>query len=107
MAFENYYLHTLFPAESFFQTVLMNTPFHSVIVNDDKRAIIDINALNINDVASVFEKYLKSNNHLFIRKLNYTNHQDLLKYIDENFHSALPEINDVNKELRNNLGQNN
>lgn len=107
MAFEDYYLHTLLPAESFFQTVLMNTPFHSVIVNDDKRAIIDINALNINDIASVFENYLKSNNHLFIRKLNYTNHQDLLKYIDENFHSPLPEINDVDKELRNNLGLNN
>lgn len=107
MAFQDYYLHTLLPAESFFQTVLMNTPFHSVIVNDDKRAIIDINALNITDVASVFESYLKSNNHLFIRKLNYTNHQDLLKYIDENFHSALPDISDVDKELRNNLGQNN
>lgn len=38
--FEDYYINTLIPDESFFQTVLMNTSFDETIVNDDKRAII-------------------------------------------------------------------
>jgi hypothetical protein len=41
MDFEDYYLHTLLPAESFFQTVLLNTVFNDIIVNDDKRAVIE------------------------------------------------------------------
>lgn len=107
MKFEDYYLHTFLPAESFFQTVLMNTSFHDIIVNDDKRAIIDFSAIDINTSASIFESYLKSNTHLFIRKLNYQNHQELLNYIEESFHDSLPEMSDVDKELRNNSNQNN
>lgn len=38
--FENYYFNTLIADESFFQTVLMNTSFEGVLVDDDKRAII-------------------------------------------------------------------
>ena len=38
--YEDYYINTLIPDESFFQTVLMNTSFPGIIVNDDKRAII-------------------------------------------------------------------
>lgn len=38
--FEGFYRNTLIADESFFQTVLMNTSFDGVIVNDDKRAII-------------------------------------------------------------------
>lgn len=38
--FEDFYRNTLIADESFFQTVLMNTSFDGVIVNDDKRAII-------------------------------------------------------------------
>ncbi len=45
MDFEDYYLHTLLPAESFFQKVLLNTVFNDIIVNDDKRAVIEKNFL--------------------------------------------------------------
>ena len=38
--FEDYYANTLIADESFFQTVLMNTSFNGVLINDDKRAII-------------------------------------------------------------------
>ncbi|RZF57912.1 beta-1,6-N-acetylglucosaminyltransferase [Sphingobacterium corticibacterium] len=38
--FEKYYFNTLIADESFFQTVLMNTSFDGVLVDDDKRAII-------------------------------------------------------------------
>ncbi|MCU7619322.1 beta-1,6-N-acetylglucosaminyltransferase [Chryseobacterium sp. PBS4-4] len=107
MAFEDYYLHTYLPADSFFQTVLMNTSFHQIIVNDDKRAIINFSALDINIAPFIFENYLKSNNHLFIRKLKYKDHHELLQYIDENFHSFLPDISDIDKELRNRSDQNN
>jgi len=37
--FENFYRNTLIADEGFFQTVLMNTTFKSVIVSDDKREI--------------------------------------------------------------------
>ena len=45
--FEDYYLHTLIPDESFFQTVMMNTSFNGKIINDDKRAIIWIPDIGI------------------------------------------------------------
>lgn len=38
--FEDYYSNTLIADESFFQTVLMNTSFDGILVDDDKRAII-------------------------------------------------------------------
>ncbi|MFD2741779.1 MULTISPECIES: beta-1,6-N-acetylglucosaminyltransferase [Sphingobacterium] len=38
--FESYYRNTLIADESFFQTVLMNTSFDGILINDDKRAII-------------------------------------------------------------------
>lgn len=38
--FEDYYFNTLIADESFFQTVLMNTSFDGVLVDDDKRAIV-------------------------------------------------------------------
>lgn len=107
MAFEDYYLNTYLPADSFFQTVLMNTSFHQVIVNDDKRAIINLNALEINIAPFIFENYLRSNSHLFIRKLKYKDHKELLQYIDKNFHLPLPEISDIDKELNNRSDQNN
>lgn len=38
--FEDYYANTLIPDESFFQTVLMNTSFSGMLINNDKRSII-------------------------------------------------------------------
>ncbi len=39
--FKKFYLNTFIPGNSFFQTVLMNTTFHNIIVNDNKRILWD------------------------------------------------------------------
>ena len=72
--FENFYRNTLIADESFFQTVLMNSSFNEVIVNDDKRAIIWIpdgdiklrpKTLTVTDL-----DYLMEGNNLFARKFD-------------------------------------
>lgn len=107
MDFEDYYLHTFLPAESFFQTVLMNTSFNDIIVNDDKRAILEKQLFNRKQNTDVFIKYLKSNNHLFIRKINSITDESILKYIEESYHLPLPEIDEIEKELKIDNQQNN
>ncbi len=41
MDFKDHYLYTFLPAESFLLTVLMNTDFYDIIVNDDIRAMLE------------------------------------------------------------------
>ncbi|WP_418124467.1 beta-1,6-N-acetylglucosaminyltransferase [Chryseobacterium sp. PTM-20240506] len=100
MDFEDYYLHTLLPAESFFQTVLMNTVFKDIIVNDDKRASIEKSFFNRDQSQNHLIGLLKTTNQLFIRKLNHEIHQNILKYIDETYHLPLTEVNEVERELK-------
>ncbi|MDN3692426.1 beta-1,6-N-acetylglucosaminyltransferase [Chryseobacterium tructae] len=107
MDFEDYYLHTLLPAESFFQTVLLNTTFNDIIVNDDKRAIIEKTIFNKELYADNFIKILKSSNHLFIRKLNHKTSKSILKYISDTYLVPLAEINEIEKELQRDKRQNN
>jgi hypothetical protein len=38
--FKSFYRHTLIPYEGFFPTVLMNTNYSGILVNEDKRAIV-------------------------------------------------------------------
>ncbi|REC45489.1 beta-1,6-N-acetylglucosaminyltransferase [Chryseobacterium pennipullorum] len=100
MDFEDYYLHTFLPAESFFQTVLMNTSFHDIIVNDDKRAVFEKSLFqNKQDTLNYIED-LKSGNKLFIRKINNKTDESILRYIEESFLYPLPEIDEVERELR-------
>lgn len=72
--FEEYYLNTLIADESFFQTVLMNTSFEGVIINDDKRAIIWIPDGDIKLRPKTFTEndfaFLQKDNHLFARKFD-------------------------------------
>ncbi|WP_336716879.1 beta-1,6-N-acetylglucosaminyltransferase [Chryseobacterium mucoviscidosis] len=107
MDFEDYYLHTLLPAESFFQTVLMNTDFTDIIVNDDKRAVIDHPFFGKDLHADHFIESLKSGNHLFIRKMNKQTHQNLLNYIQESYLLPLTEVNEIERELKKHDRQNN
>jgi hypothetical protein len=100
MNFEDYYLHTLLPAESFFQTVLMNTSFNDLIVNDDKRAIIEKPILGKKKTAEDLIIYLKASNQLFIRKINEKTDEDVLKYIAESYEFPLAEVNEVQRELK-------
>lgn len=107
MDFKNYYLHTLLPAESFFQTVLMNTNFHDIIVNDDKRAIIETFFFNRKQNTDHFIEALKSGNSLFIKKVNNKTDESILKYISESYDLDLPNIDEVERELKINNRQSN
>lgn len=107
MDFEDYYLHTLLPAESFFQTVLLNTVFNDIIVNDDKRAVIEKSFFNKDQYADNFIETLKSSNYLFIRKVNNKTNKNILKYISESYQLPLLEIDEIERELRRNSNQNN
>lgn len=107
MDFEDYYLHTLLPAESFFQTVLMNTAFSDIIVNDDKRAVIEKTFFNKDQNIDNLISSLKTGNHLFIRKVSQKTNLNLLKYINENYLLPLQEIDEVERELKRNNRQDN
>lgn len=107
MDFEDYYLHTFLPAESFFQTVLMNTSFKDIIVNDDKRAIFGKSIFqNKQNILNYIES-LKLSNQLFIRKVNHTTDENILSYIEDSFLFPLPEINEIERELKRDNRQNN
>ncbi|WP_246008629.1 beta-1,6-N-acetylglucosaminyltransferase [Chryseobacterium lactis] len=105
--FEDYYLHTLLPAESFFPTVLMNTAFNDIIVNDDKRAIIEKTFFYKEQYIDNLIESLKSGNHLFIRKVNKKTNINILQYIQESYLVPLPQINEIEREIKRNDRQNN
>ncbi|MCP1297899.1 beta-1,6-N-acetylglucosaminyltransferase [Chryseobacterium sp. S0630] len=107
MDFEDYYLHTLLPAESFFQTVLMNTAFKDIIVNDDKRASIKNFFFNKNRYYTNFIESLKSNNQLFIRKINKETNQIILQYINDTYLLPLTKVDEIERELKRNDKENN
>ncbi|WP_410494846.1 beta-1,6-N-acetylglucosaminyltransferase [Chryseobacterium sp. CH25] len=107
MDFEDYYLHTFLPAESFFQTVLMNTSFNDIIVNDDKRAIFEKSIFhNKQDILKYIES-LKSTNQLFIRKINHKTDENIRNYIENTFLLPLTEVDEVERELKRDDQQNN
>jgi len=105
--FEEFYLNTFLPAESFFQTVLMNTSFSDIIINDDKRAIIERPLLIRKQTTDIFIESLKSNTYFFIRKLNHKTDDSIIKYIEESYDLPLPEVDEIDKELKINKRQNN
>ena len=115
--FEDYYLHTLIPDESFFQTVMMNTSFNGKIINDDKRAIIWIPDIDTrlrlktfteSDTKSliasgkiklrpkIFTKddidFLLSGDNLFARKFDDNIDANILDIIEKNFDLPLTSV---------------
>ncbi|RLJ33169.1 core-2/I-Branching enzyme [Chryseobacterium sp. 7] len=107
MDFEDYYLHTFLPAESFFQTVLMNTSFNDIIINDDKRAVLEKSIFQTTQSISNYIKSLKSGNQLFIRKVNKKTDESIRKYMNENYLTPLPYVNEIERELKRDNRQNN
>jgi len=115
--FEDYYLHTLIPDESFFQTVMMNTSFNGKIINDDKRAIIWIPDIGIklrsktlteSDTKSLIASgkiklrpktfttqdisFLLASNALFARKFDENMDSNILDIIETNFDLPLTSV---------------
>ncbi len=107
MDFEDYYLHTFLPAESFFQTVLMNTSFSDIIINDDKRAVVEKSIFQNTQDTSTYIESLQSGNQLFIRKINGKTDEYIRKYIEESFHLPLPYVNEIERELKRDNDHNN
>ncbi|PWN64239.1 beta-1,6-N-acetylglucosaminyltransferase [Chryseobacterium viscerum] len=107
MDFEDYYFHTFLPAESFFQTVLMNTSFNDIIINDDKRAVLEKSVFPNKQNTFNYIKSLKASNQLFIRKINNKIDESIRKYIEESFLSPLPYVDEIERELKRDNLQNN
>ena len=107
MDFEDYYLHTLLPAESFFQTVLMNTTFKDIIINDDKRALIEKSLFNQTQYYDYLIESLKNSNQLFIRKINNKTNKSILHYINATYHLPLTQIDEIERELKRSNNRNN
>lgn len=87
--FTDYYINTLIPDESFFQTLLMNTSFDWNIVNDDKRSIIWVSDWGIKLRPKTFKKedidFLSLKNNLFARKFDDNEDSEIIDSIKENF----------------------
>jgi len=91
--FEKYYQNTLIADESFFQTVLMNTSFDGVLIDDDKRAIIWIPDGEIKLRPKTFThedfNFLHIGEHLFARKFDDNVDDTIIDNMKSHFHSAL------------------
>ncbi|WP_081873915.1 beta-1,6-N-acetylglucosaminyltransferase [Chryseobacterium sp. JM1] len=100
--FEDYYLNTLIADESFFQTVLMNTSFDGILVDDDKRAIIWIPDGDIKLRPKTFTEtdldFLQTGNHLFARKFDDNIDKQIIEGIQIQYNKpfkTLIKINDI------------
>jgi hypothetical protein len=94
--FEDYYKNTLIADESFFQTVLMNTSFDGVIINDDKRAIIWIPDGDIKLRPKTFTdddvKFLLEGNNLFARKFDDNIDSNIIDNMEIFFNHPLNKV---------------
>lgn len=86
--FKDYYKNTLIADESFFQTVLVNTSFNGLLINQDKRAIIWIpdgdiklrpKTMTISD-----QKFLNASDDFFARKFDSEVDSDIVVKLEIN-----------------------
>lgn len=91
--FEDYYKNTLIADESFFQTVLMNTSFAGLLIDDDKRAIIWIPDGDIKLRPKTFTEddtnFLREGNNLFARKFDDAIDSSIINNVNLYFHQPL------------------
>lgn len=91
--FEEYYKNTLIADESFFQTVLMNTSYDGLLVDDDKRAIIWIPDGDIKLRPKTFTikdyPFLSIGKNLFARKFDDNVDSAIIDKIEADLHMAL------------------
>lgn len=94
--FEDYYLNTLIADESFFQTVLMNTSFDGILINDDKRAIIWIPDGDIKLRPKTFTendiKFLLEGDNLFARKFDDNIDGNIIDNMEKYFYQPLNKV---------------
>lgn len=85
--FEDFYRNTLNADKSFFQTVLMNTSFKEIIINDDKRTIIWISdrdmKLRPKTLIGSDIEFLMQGDNLFARKFDEKVDKPILNILEE------------------------
>jgi hypothetical protein len=86
--FKRFYRNTFISDEGFFQTVIMNTSYKGIIVNDDKRTIVwvpvGIIKLRPKDFTSKDAEFLLASQGLFARKFDETVDAGILSILESN-----------------------
>ena len=86
--FKRFYRHTFISDEGFFQTVIMNTNYKGIIVNDDKRTIVWVPIgtikLRPRDFTSKDADFLMASQGLFARKFDETVDAGILSILESN-----------------------
>jgi len=86
--FKRFYRHTFISDEGFFQTVIMNTSYKGIIVNDDKRTIVWVPIgkikLRPRDFTSKDAEFLLASQGLFARKFDETVDGGILSILESN-----------------------
>lgn len=96
--FKEFYKHTFIADEGFFQTVIMNTSYKAIIVNDDKRTIdwIPMGTIKLRprDFTIQDASFLMASPDLFARKFDETVDSDILSLLEVNLieRSIMPTI---------------
>lgn len=81
--FVKFFEHVKIPEEIFFQTVLLNSPFKSQLVNDNLRYIVWSNSRHPAILGRENFKHFMSTNKLFARKFDITIDEVVLDMIDQ------------------------
>jgi len=86
--FKDFYRNTLIADEGFFQTVMMNTSYKPMLVNDDKRTIdwVPMGTIKLRprDFTAKDAKYLMASSGLFARKFDEQVDADILSILEAN-----------------------
>ncbi len=86
--FKKFYRHTFISDEGFFQTVIMNTSYKGIIVNDDKRTIVwvPIGTIKLRPKDFTFKdaEFLLASQGLFARKFDETVDTGILSILESN-----------------------
>ena len=90
--FKRFYRHTFIPDEGFFQTVIMNTSYKGIIVNDDKRTIdwVPMGTIKLRprDFTSKDAEFLIASQGFFARKFDETVDAGILSILESNLSLA-------------------
>lgn len=91
--FEDYYKNTLIADESFFQTVLMNTSYRGILIDDDKRAIVWIPDGDIKLRPKTFTlsdySFLSLSDSLFARKFDDNIDNEIINKMKLHYNSSV------------------
>lgn len=102
--FEEYYKNTLIADEAFFQTVLMNTSYRGILIDDDRRAIVWIPDGDIKLRPKTFTmgdyRFLSGSDGLFARKFDDNVDDTIIRKMKQHYNvSLIPKEKDLSSVL--------